>query len=148
MDPSLNEKLITTKYAGELSGYTSDYLSRLLRSWKIKGKRIGRNWLVERESLVNFLDTQGSHNVDRARTLAGERAREYREHRSFLRRATKKLTESLPTSQPADGTVSSFSSKIPVAAWGIPAQGLGSQALALAAGFLVVTFGALAAHAS
>ncbi len=71
-----NENLITTKDAGELSGYTSDYLSRLVRSGKITGKRIGHNWLVDIESLAHFLDQQGSHKIDRARSLASERARE------------------------------------------------------------------------
>ena len=76
MTPSLKENLITTKEAGEISGYTADYLSRLVRSGKIKGERVGHSWLLERQSLQGFLDTHGDHKIDRARALAGEPARE------------------------------------------------------------------------
>ena len=131
MDPFLNENLITTKYAGELSGYTSDYLSRLIRSGKITGKRIGRNWLVDRKSLVSFLDAQGNHNVNRARTLASDRAKEYRTHRSLLRRATKSLTVSPPMSQHLGMVGSSFNSHV----------------LALSVAFLVVVSSAFIANA-
>ncbi|MDP1707008.1 MAG: helix-turn-helix domain-containing protein, partial [bacterium] len=95
MNSTPNEKLITTKDAGEISGYTSDYLSRLARSGKIIGKRIGHSWVIDSESLEHFLNTQGNRKVDRSRQLASKRAEEYRRHRSFLHRATKKFTESL-----------------------------------------------------
>ena len=74
MDPLFEKNLITTKDAGELSGYTSDYLARLARSGKIVGTRIGHSWLIDKESLTHFLDQQGNRKIVRARTLA--RARE------------------------------------------------------------------------
>ena len=40
MDEIFEKKLISTKNAAELSGYSPDYLSRLARSGKINGKRI------------------------------------------------------------------------------------------------------------
>ncbi|MSU74742.1 hypothetical protein EXS57_03125, partial [Candidatus Kaiserbacteria bacterium] len=145
MDPFSNEKLITTKHAGELSGYTSDYVSRLLRSGKITGKRIGRNWLVEKESFTNFLKAQGNHNVDRARTLASERAREYRVNRSFLHRATKSLTESLPVLKSSDAEESSLPLRTLT---NLSMKGAGSSVFALMSALLVLTGSALAAHTS
>ena len=65
MDPSLKENLITTKEAGELSGYSADYLSRLVRSGKIKGKRFGHSWLLEKPSLEGFLTTHGDRKIVR-----------------------------------------------------------------------------------
>ena len=55
MTPFLKENLVTTKDASELSGYTSDYLARLARSGKIVGRRIGHTWLIDKNSLANFL---------------------------------------------------------------------------------------------
>ena len=86
MDPLFEKNLITTKNAGELSGYTSDYLARLVRSGKIIGRRVGHSWLIDRESLTRFVGQQGDRKVDYARALARAREEEYRVHRSFLRR--------------------------------------------------------------
>ena len=135
MTPSLNENLITTKDAGELSGYTSDYLSRLIRSGKISGKKIGHSWLVDKESLTRFLDEQGDRKIDYARALARAREIEYRAHRSLLHRATKALTTQ------SAGWRSTFE----------PFAGMSrifrSEAFALATALLVVASGAVAAEA-
>ena len=69
MDPLFEKNLITTKNAGELSGYTSDYLARLVRSGKIIGRRVGHSWLIDRESLTRFVGQQGDRKVDYARGL-------------------------------------------------------------------------------
>ena len=108
MDPLLKENLITTRDAGELSGYTSDYLSRLIRSGKIVGKKIGHNWVIDRESLAHFLYAQKNHKIDRARALAHARAKEYRAHRSLLYRATRTLTTPAPVSEQSSIAGSSF----------------------------------------
>lgn len=74
MHQLFEKNLITTKDAGELSGYTSDYLARLARSGKIAGRRIGHSWLIDSESLKHFVEEQGDRRVDYTRALA--RARE------------------------------------------------------------------------
>ncbi|MFA6408375.1 MAG: helix-turn-helix domain-containing protein, partial [Candidatus Paceibacterota bacterium] len=109
MSSSLKENLITTKDASELSGYTSDYLARLVRSGEIVGKRIGRSWLIDSESLEIFLEKQKSRKTDRSRGLASVRAEEYRRHHSLVRRITKNLTErvSVPQLDMASGTLRS-----------------------------------------
>src|SRR3989338_7131975 len=85
MDPLLQKTLITTKEAGELFGYSSDYLARLARSGKIVGRRVGHSWLVEREPLELFVANAGDRKIDRARALALARAEEYRSHRTAYR---------------------------------------------------------------
>ncbi|MFZ1987916.1 MAG: helix-turn-helix domain-containing protein, partial [Minisyncoccia bacterium] len=78
MHPLLEKNLIPTREASELSGYSSDYLSRLARSGKIVGMQVGRNWFVNRDSLFSFMEMQGSRKEELARALARARAYEYR----------------------------------------------------------------------
>ncbi|MHB8913855.1 MAG: tail fiber domain-containing protein [Minisyncoccota bacterium] len=92
MNSSLNENLITTKDASDLSGYTPDYLARLVRSEKIIGRRIGHSWLVDKSSLEIFLEQQKSRKIDRAQEVATARAEEYRRHHQLIRSATRNLT--------------------------------------------------------
>ena len=75
--PPFEKNLITTKVAGKLSGYHSDYLARLARSGKIAGKKIGHSWFIDRESLSHFLSQQGDRKIDYARALARAREDEY-----------------------------------------------------------------------
>ncbi len=48
------EKWITTRQAAELSGYNLRYLLRLLQSGKLKGRRFGWGWQVNRASLLAY----------------------------------------------------------------------------------------------
>lgn len=131
MDPLFEKNLITTKDAGELFGYSSDYLARLARSGKIEGKRIGHSWFVERESLSHFLDQQGIHKVDYARALSRQREIEYKKHHSFIRNTGKALSK--PVSLPA---------------LNIKENALVSQFVALSVSFFVVASGAYVAYAA
>jgi hypothetical protein len=131
MDPIFENKLITTKDAGEIFGYSSDYLARLARSEKIIGKRIGHSWFIDKESLALFLKQQGIHKVDYARTLASEREIEYRKHRSVIHNVEKVLSK--PISLPA---------------LHIKEHAFISQFVALSVSFFVVAFGAYIAYAA
>ena len=58
------KKFITLKEASKFSGYTSDHLARLVRNLEIRGKRVGRIWLITREDLEAYLLSQnrdGAH---------------------------------------------------------------------------------------
>ncbi|PIP73155.1 MAG: hypothetical protein COW88_02800, partial [Candidatus Lloydbacteria bacterium CG22_combo_CG10-13_8_21_14_all_47_15] len=46
---------ISAKLAGELTGYTSDYIGQLSRAGKIQGKILGRTRFVDKESLLSYL---------------------------------------------------------------------------------------------
>ncbi len=49
------DKIITLREASELSGYNQDYLSSLIRGKKIEGQRMGRNWFVTENTLLEFM---------------------------------------------------------------------------------------------
>ena len=131
MDEIFEKNLISTKDAGELSGYSSDYLARLARSGKINGKRIGHSWLIDKDSLARFLDQQGNRKIDYARALARAREAEYREQHSLLH--TVKELASTPINVPLTNIVE---------------NSLRSQTLALVVALVVVVFGAFVAHAA
>ena len=48
-------KYISSKRSAELYGYTHDYLSRLAKSGTIQGKKFGRAWYLEENSLKDFV---------------------------------------------------------------------------------------------
>lgn len=53
----LNKK-ISLKEASEISGYNPDYLSYLIRTNRLSGYRLGRNWFTTKEDLKNYLFTR------------------------------------------------------------------------------------------
>jgi hypothetical protein len=138
MDPLLKENLITTKDASELSGYTSDYLARLVRSGEITGKKIGHSWLVNTASLEIFLDTQKSFKSERARELASSRVKEYRLRHELAERALRDLTKKIPVASRTGHPVSEI---------GLTHVSLRSHLLALSSAFAVVIIGANLASA-
>ncbi len=133
MHSSPNEKFITTKEAGELSGYTQDYLARLVRAGEIEGKKIGHQWMVDRVALESFLQKQKNRKVLRARELADVRANEYRK----LQKNTEPRDESILTMQMV---VSPYRLAI-----GTPVRG--TRTVSLVTALLVVALGALGARA-
>ncbi|MBU6214847.1 helix-turn-helix domain-containing protein, partial [Patescibacteria group bacterium] len=144
MDPLLEKHYITTKEAGELSGYSSDYLARLARSEKIAGTRVGHSWFIDRESLMQFLNKQDDRRVDRARALSRAREEEYRVHRSVITQASKTLIRPLSASQlgfdtPAVETTTSSP---------LLRQGFRAHVLAFSIAGFVILCGAYAAQAA
>ncbi|HUY05101.1 MAG TPA: helix-turn-helix domain-containing protein, partial [Candidatus Paceibacterota bacterium] len=138
MNSPLNENLMTTKDASELSGYTSDYLSRLVRSGEITGDMIGHSWLIERSSLERFLEKQKSRKTDRSRELANERAEEYRKHHQAIQRTTRYLTARFPVMNESEPGAQEPSIWQPT---------LRSHMLALSTALVVVISGATLARA-
>ena len=90
--------LITTRFAGKLSGYTSSYLRRLARSGEIEGVQVGRVWMIKRSSLVRFLDVQAKRKEELSHVRSQVRAAEYHSHRPPLRRPAKTITKPLSAS--------------------------------------------------
>ena len=54
------EDLISLHEASKLTGYHQDYLGSLCRSGKLQGLKIGRNWVVSKQTLDEFLKPQDS----------------------------------------------------------------------------------------
>jgi len=139
MNLLLNENFITTKDAGELSGYNSDYLARLARSGKIIGKRIGHSWFVDRDSLMTFLSQQSDRKTEYARALARAREAEYLLHQDSRQRIVHQSTMTKIEKKVAtyQFSISHFVPRI-----------VRSEAFAVAVALLVVGGGALGAQAA
>lgn len=53
--------VITTKEAAELMQLTEQRVRTLLKQRKVVGQQLGRQWLVDRESLAQFLAVPKNH---------------------------------------------------------------------------------------
>lgn len=51
---SFAQSTLTTQEAAELTGYTQTYIGRLLRAGRIKGIKLGHDWLAFRDSVLEF----------------------------------------------------------------------------------------------
>ncbi len=49
------ENLITVREASKISGYNPDYLTQLIRTKKLSGKRVGRNWFTTKDAVTKNL---------------------------------------------------------------------------------------------
>jgi excisionase family DNA binding protein len=47
---------ITADEAAEIAGYHVNYIRRLMRAQKIKGRKAGLVWLIERDSLQAYME--------------------------------------------------------------------------------------------
>ena len=48
---------ISSKEAAEIAGVTTGYIRRLLLRGRLKGKKLGRDWLVNRKSVQEFVQS-------------------------------------------------------------------------------------------
>ena len=55
ISPQVINNYISVQVAASYSGYSLQYLRRLLRNSKLDGAKIGQMWLVEKSSLDNCL---------------------------------------------------------------------------------------------
>ena len=53
------ENWITTAEAKSLTGYNAEHIRRLIRSGKVKAKKWGKEWMVEKNSLIAYLKSEG-----------------------------------------------------------------------------------------
>ncbi|MCX7855557.1 MAG: excisionase family DNA-binding protein [Anaerolineae bacterium] len=69
------EGWITTRAAAELSGYAIVYIRRLIRKGRIEATRVGRDWLVNRSSLMAYraqMEALGSQKYSPRREVLKE----------------------------------------------------------------------------
>ncbi|MEK7132551.1 MAG: hypothetical protein AAB830_00715, partial [Patescibacteria group bacterium] len=71
-------RYISASEAAREAGLTRDYVARLCRENKIRGKQVGKNWYASKEALGSFLLKQGHEHITRNEELARKRAEEYR----------------------------------------------------------------------
>ena len=70
-------KYISANEAAVSSDLTRDYIARLCREEKVKGRQIGKNWYVNQESLSSFLLKQSYLKATRRKEVTQERLNEY-----------------------------------------------------------------------
>ena len=58
---------ITIEQAAKRSGYNEQYIRRLMRSGKVNGVKVSRIWLVEADSLSEYLSAVRSTQIHDAR---------------------------------------------------------------------------------
>ena len=62
--------LLSLKEAADLSPYSADYLNLLARKGKIKAAKIGRDWLITKADLFEYLEKQQSDSRQRANVIS------------------------------------------------------------------------------
>ena len=60
------EKWITTQEAAEISGYNVQHIRRLARGGFINSKKWGKEWMIDRVSVMEYLEKEG-HGPQRKR---------------------------------------------------------------------------------
>jgi len=73
-------RFISVSETARIASVTRDYIGRLCRDGKLSGKRIGKLWYVEEDSLNRFLIEKEYSNVSRREALSKERVEEYKSH--------------------------------------------------------------------
>ena len=51
-----DDEWLTVSDAAKLSGYNPEYITRLIRQGEIKGRKVSIVWLVDRKSLLAYVD--------------------------------------------------------------------------------------------
>lgn len=65
------KEYISASRAGEIAGYSSDYIGQLCRARKISGKLIGRTWYVDSQSLLEHKKNRLLGKPPRVRNFKG-----------------------------------------------------------------------------
>lgn len=66
----LNNQLLSLKEASDLSPYSADYLNLLARKGKLKARKIGRDWLITKTDLFDYLQKQQVESQSQFRQLS------------------------------------------------------------------------------
>ena len=71
-------RYVSASQAAAEFGFVGDYVARLARTGKIRGRQLGRNWYVDRDALERFSARQEHLREVRRHELVRERIAEYR----------------------------------------------------------------------
>ena len=63
-------ELLSLKDASELTPYSPDYLNLLARKGKLRARKIGRDWLITKSDLFDYLHRQQLESQSRLRQLS------------------------------------------------------------------------------
>jgi excisionase family DNA binding protein len=56
---NIEDEWITTTEAKSLTGYNAEHIRRLVRAGKVKAKKWGKEWMVEKNSLLAYVEREG-----------------------------------------------------------------------------------------
>lgn len=68
---------ITTKEAAELTGYSIQYVRRLVRQERVKARKWANTWMIDKDALFSYkekMDGLGDNKFDPWRTGAREKS--------------------------------------------------------------------------
>lgn len=105
---------LTLKEASKRTGYTADYIGQLVRDGKIKAHRVGKSWVVDRQSLTDYLSSIGRVALDKDMYLptAEEVAEKVPEPKAVVTLDATTIEE-VPSGGLSDQIVSSLSQEKP-----------------------------------
>ncbi|OGE81894.1 MAG: hypothetical protein A3H72_00010 [Candidatus Doudnabacteria bacterium RIFCSPLOWO2_02_FULL_48_8] len=66
----LNPELLSLREASELTPYSADYLNLLARKGKIRATKIGRDWLITKADLFEYLKYQQNESQQRVSVIS------------------------------------------------------------------------------
>lgn len=89
-----NSKELSSKEAGELLGYTHDYISRLCRTGEMKGIRRGREWFVLEDEVKAFKKRHEVVLLEKKKQLSQKLSKIRKEHEAKKRQAKLSKKES------------------------------------------------------
>lgn len=57
----MNDKQVwlTTEDASKITGYNTEHIRRLVRAGKVDAKKWGREWMIKRSSLIEYMNNEG-----------------------------------------------------------------------------------------
>ena len=67
---SSRTELLSLREAATLSPYSADYLNLLARKGKIRAHKIGRDWLITKSDLFDYIRKQQVESKSRLRQLS------------------------------------------------------------------------------
>ena len=50
---------LTSREAAQETGYNVEHIRRLVRTGRLKAQKLGRDWVIDRASLLEYLRTEG-----------------------------------------------------------------------------------------
>ena len=50
---------LTTQEAAKLTGYNIQHIRRLIRTDKLIARKLGRDWVIDRNSLLDYMKLEG-----------------------------------------------------------------------------------------
>jgi hypothetical protein len=138
----IENNLISTRQASDLSGYNADYLTRMCRAGKIQGEQVGRTWVLSRQSLEAFVKVQSSRKNEIREQLSKSREKEYKQAQvpstvPAVQTTSKKVLSPIRSLVPVSAVKSFFDS-----------QTFASRGLATIATLLILLTGVTAVQAA